>query len=94
MKNNNPVLIPRNHRVEEALLAAEKGNFTTMKNLLQALENPYEYKPIQRQADSEIIEAIIQIFESNRSNYGTRKIKVELKKQGHLHRSLVFTFTI
>jgi len=42
------------------------------------------YKPIKRQADNEITEAIIQIFKSSRSNYGTRKIKAELKKQGHV----------
>jgi len=37
----NPMIIPRNHRVEEALSAAENGDFTVMQNLLIALRNPY-----------------------------------------------------
>lgn len=50
MKNNNPVIIPRNHRVEEALEAAVKdGDYSVMEKLLQALANPYEYS--QEQAD-------------------------------------------
>jgi len=43
MKDHNPALIPRNHRVEEALAAAEKGDLTIMKKLLVALANPYSY---------------------------------------------------
>jgi uncharacterized protein YdiU (UPF0061 family) len=38
----SPAVIPRNHRVEEALAAAEKGNLTVMDNLLEALRKPYE----------------------------------------------------
>ncbi|MGE6547888.1 protein adenylyltransferase SelO [Bacillus mycoides] len=50
MKNNNPVIIPRNHKVEEALEAAVKnGDYSVMEKLLQALANPYEYS--QEQAD-------------------------------------------
>lgn len=33
MKKSNPAVIPRNHRVEEALEAADKGDFTFLKNL-------------------------------------------------------------
>lgn len=43
MENSNPVIIPRNHRVEEALEAAEKGDYTVMEKLLDALLNPYDY---------------------------------------------------
>lgn len=43
MKNNNPAIIPRNYRVEDALSAAEQGDLTVMENLLNALENPYSY---------------------------------------------------
>lgn len=44
MKKNNPALIPRNHKVEEALEAAvEKGDFTVIKNLLHVLKNPYAH---------------------------------------------------
>ena len=44
MKKSNPVVIPRNHRVEEALKAADNGNLTVMKKLLSILSNPYEYR--------------------------------------------------
>lgn len=43
MRENNPSVIPRNHRVEEALDAAIKGDFSVMEKLLDALENPYAY---------------------------------------------------
>lgn len=43
MRNNNPALIPRNHRVEEALSAAEQGDFRVMHQLQQALANPYAH---------------------------------------------------
>ena len=42
MKINNPTVIPRNHKVEEALAEAEKGNLEKMKKLLVILKNPYE----------------------------------------------------
>lgn len=45
MKNNNPAIIPRNHRVEEALVAAEKGEYDVMDKLLNVLSNPYTYSP-------------------------------------------------
>ena len=44
MKNSNPVVIPRNHKVEEALKAADNGDFTVMEKLLSVLSNPYEYR--------------------------------------------------
>lgn len=44
MKDNNPAVIPRNHRVEEALEAAVKqGDYTVMERLLKVLANPYEH---------------------------------------------------
>ena len=49
MKNSNPAVIPRNHRVEEALSAAEKGDFSIMNNLLKALSNPYEHSEFQKE---------------------------------------------
>jgi uncharacterized protein YdiU (UPF0061 family) len=42
MKKYNPAVIPRNHRVEEALSAAEEGNYTVMHELLDALSKPFE----------------------------------------------------
>ena len=43
MKRSNPAIIPRNHRVEEALEAAVKQDFSVMEKLLVMLENPYAY---------------------------------------------------
>ncbi|MCS0669712.1 YdiU family protein [Cytobacillus firmus] len=44
MRSNNPSVIPRNHRVEEALEAAVvKGDYSVMKKLLAALKDPYSY---------------------------------------------------
>ncbi|MFN8417067.1 MAG: YdiU family protein [Cytophagaceae bacterium] len=43
MQENNPVVIPRNHLVEEALQkAAFENDLTPLNNLLQVLKNPYE----------------------------------------------------
>lgn len=48
MKKNNPAIIPRNHRVEEALEAAVKNeNYTIMEKLIDALSNPYEHSDKQ-----------------------------------------------
>ncbi len=42
MKLNNPTVIPRNHKVEESLIAANNGNIEPINNLLKVLENPYK----------------------------------------------------
>ena len=42
MRRANPVVIPRNQRVEEALAAAAAGDFAVMHQLLDALRNPFE----------------------------------------------------
>jgi serine/tyrosine/threonine adenylyltransferase len=48
MKHSNPGIIPRNHRVEEALEAAVKdGNLKVMIQFLDVLKTPYEYSPKQ-----------------------------------------------
>ena len=44
MKKSNPVIIPRNHKVEEALKAADEGDLKVMENLLYAISEPYTYK--------------------------------------------------
>ena len=41
MRKNNPVVIPRNHKVEESLKEAHKGNLLSLNNLLNALKDPY-----------------------------------------------------
>lgn len=42
------------------------------------------YKRKNKRINSDIEEAIINIFKASRNNYGSRKIKVELKKLGHI----------
>jgi uncharacterized protein YdiU (UPF0061 family) len=48
MRESNPGVIPRNHRVEEALEAAVKqGDYSVMEQLLDVLSNPYAHSPEQ-----------------------------------------------
>jgi serine/tyrosine/threonine adenylyltransferase len=48
MLNSNPAVIPRNHRVEEALEAAvQQGDFSVMKRLLDVLSKPYAHSAEQ-----------------------------------------------
>ncbi|MZP29987.1 YdiU family protein [Heliobacterium undosum] len=48
MKKSNPAVIPRNHRVEEALEAAVKEeNYSVMERLLDSLSKPYAHAPEQ-----------------------------------------------
>ena len=42
MQESNPLLIPRNHLVEQALAEAVEGDFTLFIQLLQALQEPYK----------------------------------------------------
>jgi uncharacterized protein YdiU (UPF0061 family) len=41
MKKNNPIVIPRNNKVEEALDDANKGNLNKINKLIAILKNPY-----------------------------------------------------
>jgi uncharacterized protein YdiU (UPF0061 family) len=42
MRAHNPAVIPRNHKVEEALAAAsDRGDLSVLERLLSALANPY-----------------------------------------------------
>ncbi len=47
MQGSNPAVIPRNHRVEEALSAAVDGDLSVMDRLLAVLECPYAYSAEQ-----------------------------------------------
>ena len=48
MRNSNPAVIPRNHRVEAALEAAVKQvDYRVMEQLLDVLKNPYAHSPEQ-----------------------------------------------
>ncbi len=41
MKSVNPLIIPRNHKVEESLQEANQNNFKPLNNLIKVLEKPY-----------------------------------------------------
>jgi uncharacterized protein YdiU (UPF0061 family) len=46
MNAYNPAVIPRNHRVEEALEAAvERDDLTVMEKLLEVLSHPFREPP-------------------------------------------------
>jgi uncharacterized protein YdiU (UPF0061 family) len=62
MNKSNPVLIPRNHQVEKALVAAQNGDLSLVSNLIKAMSKPYlfsketeEYMALP--ADEERVEA-------------------------------------
>ncbi|WP_293981444.1 YdiU family protein [uncultured Clostridium sp.] len=46
MEKSNPALIPRNHRVEEALESAVNGDYSVFNSLLDALKKPYDYSNV------------------------------------------------
>ena len=45
MRNTNPAIIPRNHRIEQAIAAAERGDFSPFERLTSALAHPFEDNP-------------------------------------------------
>lgn len=49
MESVNPAVIPRNHRVEEALSAAQDDDYSVMNSLLEALKNPYDYSNVNEE---------------------------------------------
>ena len=44
MHSSNPLVVPRNHKVEEALEASNNNDLNPLKKLLKMLEKPYEFK--------------------------------------------------
>ncbi|WP_420414827.1 protein adenylyltransferase SelO [Roseibium sp.] len=45
MNRTNPIYIPRNHKVEEVLSAAERADYAPVKALLAMLQNPFDERP-------------------------------------------------
>lgn len=45
MQSYNPILIPRNHRVAEAIAAGEQGDFKIFNRLVDAYRNPFKEQP-------------------------------------------------
>jgi uncharacterized protein YdiU (UPF0061 family) len=42
MRLANPILIPRNHRIEQAIQAAYRGDYSFFHRLVDALANPFD----------------------------------------------------
>jgi transposase InsO family protein len=55
-----------------------------MCKVLQLPRSTYYYEAKERQAEDEVTSHIIKIFHDSHENYGTRKIKQELKKLGNV----------
>ena len=50
MEKNNPKVIPRNHKVEEALEEAmQKNNFKLFEKLVEVLDDPYNSKDVYKE---------------------------------------------
>src|SRR5210317_1898158 len=43
MSSCNPIVIPRNHKIEEALMLANNGDLTLFNKLTKILQNPYQF---------------------------------------------------
>ena len=41
MRRTNPVFIPRNHRIEEAIMAGNRGDFAPFHRLNEVLQHPF-----------------------------------------------------
>jgi uncharacterized protein YdiU (UPF0061 family) len=62
MRRTNPVFIPRNHRVEEAIVAGDEGDFEPFHRLNQVLQHPFAEQPELTEFESasgpdEVVEA-------------------------------------
>lgn len=60
-----------------------KYSISAMCKVLQLPRSTYYYEEKERESEDDLTTTIIEIFQKSRQNYGTRKIKVELKKLGH-----------
>lgn len=61
-----------------------KYSVSALCNVLQISRSTYYYQSTPKKDESELVSQIKDIFKSSRNNYGTRKIKVELRKLGYL----------
>ena len=58
---------------------SHKYSVSAMCHVLQVNRSTYYYEAKQTPVDSELSSEITEIFKASRNNYGTRKIKEELK---------------
>ena len=64
MQTYNPILIPRNHRIAEAIFAGEQGDFKVFNRLVEAFRNPYKEQPEYADLEQapEAVEIVHQTF--------------------------------
>ena len=64
MQSVNPAVIPRNHKVEQALQSSENNDFTHLNNLLNSLKSPYQEREdlLPYQMPPKQSEKILQTF--------------------------------
>ena len=63
MRSVNPIVIPRNHKVEEVLNEANKNNIGPLNRFLEILDNPYsEQKNIKEFQEPSISKEKYQTF--------------------------------
>lgn len=68
MEQNNPMVIPRNHLVEQALNDATAGNFDLFEKMLLALKNPYDY---EQNIEINLLQSDLQFEQSYQTFCGT-----------------------
>ena len=66
MKNNNPLIIPRNHKVEEVLALAERNDFKPLMKFLKILTKPYT-----KQEDTSAFQSLLGSSENYKTFCGT-----------------------
>ncbi len=66
MKNNNPLIIPRNHKVEEVLALAERNDFKLLTKFLKILTKPYT-----KQEDTSDFQTLLGSSENYKTFCGT-----------------------
>ena len=66
MKNNNPLIIPRNHKVEEVLALAERNDFKPLTKFLKILTKPYT-----KQKDTSDFQSLLGSSENYKTFCGT-----------------------
>ncbi|OCT89072.1 hypothetical protein XELAEV_18017693mg [Xenopus laevis] len=76
MDSNNPAYILRNYIAQNAIDAAENGEFTEVKRVLQMLENPYQegesYQSIREESSEEDVAAASSVSQPSRLPYNSK----------------------
>ena len=60
-----------------------KYSVSAMCKVLQLSRSTYYYEAKQKESENILEAPIMKIFKDSRSNYGARKIKIELEKEGY-----------